>query len=548
MSWKVNVEKKRAQLNAKIPSEWRIDGGKLELLKAEKKNLDLNLDKLCTEAENEITHSTILKLRDELIVKNLTCYEIAIAFCHRAALAHQVINCLSEIMFEEALKKAQKLDEQRPDFLPPLYGIPISLKDQCNVEGVDSTCGYLGRAFKPKKREEESLIVRHLREQGAILYVKTTVPSSMMATDTVSNTFGITLNGLNQNFSPGGSSGGEGALIAARGSLLGLGTDIGGSIRIPSSYHGLYGLKPTDSRLPYLRVDNSFQGRELIPSVIGPLARNLDDLRYFMDVMVNICKPWIDDVKCVPYHFDSKSKELHKNYVVGIWYGDGVITLPPGDVRALRMCEDLINSTLGMKAIRWEVPVEVNKELHEIAMDTDIADAGIEIRREFEASGEPIIDILKPVILEKGAEACSVNQWWALNKRTYEAKIAYREYYNSLEPTERPDVIISPLTLTPFRPGDMLATTLRYILFVNVLNFPSLAVPITKFNRNVDGQMDTSKAQTEEDRIVSNYWNELISSDSIQDFPLSLQIMSPTYDDNEVCTFGSWLMQNLQIS
>lgn len=314
MSWQLKVNEKRHQLRSKIPSEWILDDQTLKDLKDHKKDLASKLDDLCTDEENSITHSTILKLKELIAVKEVTCFDVSYAFCHRAALVHQVVNCLSEIMFSEALVRAKELDNDRPTALPPLYGIPISVKDQCNVENVDTTLGYLSRAFKPKTKDEESLIIKHLREQGAILYVKTTVPSSMMATDTVSNTFGITLNGLNQAFSPGGSSGGEGALISAGGSLLGLGTDIGGSIRIPSSYHGLYGLKPTHSRLPYLRVDNSFEGRELIPSVIGPIAKDLDDLRYFMDVMVNVCKPWEEDIKCTPYLFDSQAKDFHKDY------------------------------------------------------------------------------------------------------------------------------------------------------------------------------------------------------------------------------------------
>lgn len=545
MSWEDELERKRDQLSAKIPSEWRLDESTIKILKNDKTDLSTNLDLLCPKAENSITQSTILQLKQKLESEELNCYDVAYAFCHRAALVHQVVNCLSEIMFDHALETAKRLDENRPDILPPLYGIPISLKDQCNVEGVDTTLGYLRRAFAPKNKQQESLIVQYLREQGAILYVKTTVPSSMMATDTVSNTFGITLNGLNQNFSPGGSSGGEGALIAAGGSLLGLGTDIGGSIRIPSSYHGLFGLKPTHGRVPYLRVDNSFEGRELIPSVIGPLAKNLDDLRYFMGVIINICKPWVDDVKCSPYQFDCITVEPHKDYIVGIWYGDGVITPPPSDIRALKMCENIVNSTPGFKAVKWEPPTDLHKELHDIAMEADIADAGIEINGEFKASGEPLLDILKPVVLEDGTLACTVNQWWQLNKRAYDARTAYREYYNSFGPSGKPDVIIGPITLTPFKPGDMLKTTLRYILLVNVLNFPSLAVPVTKVDSKTDGLMDITKALNEEDAIVSGYWNDLIGSKCVENFPVSLQIMSPMYDDNEVCKFGSWLTKQL---
>lgn len=138
-TWKERVQLKRKQLKNKIPDEWKLDNGTIKRLKDDKKNLIKNIDDLCSSADNQITHSTIIKLREKLNAKQLTCYEITSAFCHRAALIHQVVNCLSEIMFLEALKQADYYDKHRPTTLPPLYGIPISLKDQCNVRG----CRYL---------------------------------------------------------------------------------------------------------------------------------------------------------------------------------------------------------------------------------------------------------------------------------------------------------------------------------------------------------------------------------------------------------------------
>ncbi|CAI4058609.1 hypothetical protein SKDZ_04G4470 [Saccharomyces kudriavzevii ZP591] len=539
-TWKEKALLKKNQLNSKIKDEWKLDNATMRRLKNDKKNLTKNIDDLCPFSENQITHSTIIKLREKLKARELTCHEITFAFCHRAALIHQVVNCLSEIMFSEALKLADYQDTHRPTTLPPLYGIPISLKDQCNVEGVDTSLGYLSRTFKPKTKKEESLIVTFLRDLGALIFVKTTVPSSMMATDTESNTFGYTYNSINLEFSSGGSSGGEGSLIGAHGSLLGLGTDIGGSIRIPSSYQGLFGLKPTFGRVPYLKVDNSFEGRETIPSVIGPLAKDLLDLRYFMSCIINTCKPWVQDVKCIPYHFDSTTNELHKNYVVGIWYGDGIIDLPPSDIRALKMCENLVNNTEGMKAVQWKPSSELSGELFDIANEADVADSGNEIKGEFELSGEPLLDILKPMVLIDGRPPYTVNEWWDLTKRVYNAQQSMRDYYLSFPESDRPDVIISPTTLMPFRPGDMLKTTLRYILLFNVLNFPSLSIPAGSVNCQVDGLMDISSALNTEDKMIRTYWNDLIESGDIEGFPIGLQVVSPTFDDSEVCKFASW--------
>lgn len=544
MTWTEEVEKKRAQLYAKIPIDWRLSEKTIKELKDDNTNLIKNLDELCPESENAITNCTLLQLKEKIAKKEFTCYDVTWAFCHRSALIQQVVNCLTEIFYDEALSTSKKYDEERPEVLPPLFGIPISLKDQCNIEGVDTTLGYLRRAFKPKTKEDESLMVTLLRKAGAILYVKTTVPPSMMATETVSNVFGYTSNSINTKFATGGSSGGEGTLIAAHGSPLGLGTDIGGSIRIPSSYHGLVGLRPSTKKVSYLRVDNSWEGRELITSVIGPLTRDIKDLRYFMDLVANDFKPYEEDINCVPFHFDCKDNAFEDDFVVGIHYGDGLITPPSSDIRALKKCADIINSIPGFRAVKWDPSTELNKELYDLAFETDLADAGIEIKGELDATGEPLPPILDQMVIDFKNQY-TVNQWWDLSRRITDAKLKYRKYLNSWDPKDRPKIVISPSTLYGFKPGDMMLAPLKYILFVNLLDVPSLSFPVTKFNSKLDGKMDVSKALNDEDKQTMEYFNSLVDSNDYENFPISLQMFSPTFSDNDVCKFGELLLKKL---
>ena len=131
-------------------------------------------------------------------------------------------------MFEEALKQARELDELlRKTGKPkgPFHGLPISIKDNFFIEGKDSTLGFVSLANKPA--EKNSPLIDILIEAGAVLYVKTNVPTAMMIAETVNNLFGRTVNPLNRNLTSGGSSGGESALIAFGGSALGVGSDIG---------------------------------------------------------------------------------------------------------------------------------------------------------------------------------------------------------------------------------------------------------------------------------------------------------------------------------
>jgi Asp-tRNA(Asn)/Glu-tRNA(Gln) amidotransferase A subunit family amidase len=150
----------------------------------------------------------------------------------RAAVAQQALNCLTEIFFNEAIQRAEFLDDEfqktgRP--IGPLHGLPVSLKDCFNFAGIDSTIGMTGHAFQPEKRN--SVVVDILLRLGAVLYVKTNVPQSMMTPDTENFTFGRTRNPRSKHLTAAGSSGGLGALVAFRGSLAGIGTDAGGSVR-----------------------------------------------------------------------------------------------------------------------------------------------------------------------------------------------------------------------------------------------------------------------------------------------------------------------------
>ena len=150
-------------------------------------------------------------------------------------------NCLHETFFAAALEDAKKLDEyfeKHKAPVGPLHGLPVSLKDQFHVKGVETSMGYVGwigtfqgKTGTGREKNFESEMVKGLRRLGAVLYCKTSVPHTLMTGETVNNIVGYTYNPKNRYLSTGGSSGGEGALIGLRGSPVGFGTDIGGSVR-----------------------------------------------------------------------------------------------------------------------------------------------------------------------------------------------------------------------------------------------------------------------------------------------------------------------------
>lgn len=133
--------------------------------------------------------------------------------------------------------------------------------------------GYV--SWLGKYEDDDSILVRLLLKAGAVFYMKTSVPQSLMCCETLNNIIGRTVNPYNKNWSCGGSSGGEGANIAFRGGVIGVGTDIGGSIRVPAAFNFLYGLRPSHGRLPYGKMANSMEGQETVHSVCGPITHSV---------------------------------------------------------------------------------------------------------------------------------------------------------------------------------------------------------------------------------------------------------------------------------
>ncbi|KAL8866321.1 MAG: hypothetical protein Q9198_008940, partial [Flavoplaca austrocitrina] len=272
--WRDVAKAKLESINESIPLAWR-----LPFIPRSEEQRDVTggyIQQYLSKEEIEITETDARTIVEYTSAGRWATETVTRAFCHRASLAHQLT------FFDAAIEDAKSLDayylkNQKP--IGPLHGLPVSLKDQFHVKGVETSMGYVGwiGTFQGKKgtgKEKvfESELVKELRDLGAVLYCKTSVPHSLMTGETVNNIIEYTWNPKNRNLSCGGSSGGEGALIGLRGSPVGFGTDIGGSIRIPAAFNGLYGLRPSAGRLPYYGMANSMDGQNSVLSVVGPLA------------------------------------------------------------------------------------------------------------------------------------------------------------------------------------------------------------------------------------------------------------------------------------
>lgn len=267
--------------------------------------------------------------------------------------------------------------------LGPLHGLPISLKDQFHVKGVDTTMGYVGwiggnLGIEPDKTYTvESQIVTELLSLGAVLYCKTSLPQTLLFGETKNNIIGQTLNPINQNLSCGGSSGGEGALMALGGSSVGVGTDIGGSLRIPAGFCGIFSMKPTSNRLSYRDVANTNPGQDTYRSTIGFMGTSIDALEVVFKAVLGT-EPWMKDPAVIPIPFRKEVMESHQGRAdkkdnakfgerplkMGVLWCDGMVGLHPPVLRGLKVvvealkkaghkvCADKRGESLGLTNVR----------------------------------------------------------------------------------------------------------------------------------------------------------------------------------------------------
>ncbi|OAB44800.1 amidase [Paenibacillus glacialis] len=208
------------------------------------------------------------------------------SFIERIQRVHKDINAIAIMMFENALSEAQSCDELVANgvSLGPLHGVPVTIKESIHIAGTPSTWGIQG---KDELLEEDDPSVARLKNAGAIILAKTNAMQLLMGCETFNPIYGRTNNPWNLERTSGGSSGGEGAAIAYMCSVLGLGTDIGGSIRTPAHFCGIHGLKPTPRIIPQhppKGISHIQKGASSMSS-IGPMARTVDDLKLAFEIL-----------------------------------------------------------------------------------------------------------------------------------------------------------------------------------------------------------------------------------------------------------------------
>ncbi len=291
-----------------------------------------------TPLESTIINRSASDIVDSIKSGSLKSTDVLKAYGKKAIEAQNEHNCLTEIMINDAEILARDIDtifragdKKYKDVFRPLAGFPVSLKDLIGVEGYDTSMGYVNKCFNPPKAD--SAIVRLLKDAGAIPFVKTNVPYTMLSFESYNHIWGRTENPIKHGYTTGGSSSGEACLLAAGGSRLGVGSDVGGSVRIPAHFCGIYTLKCSSNRFPrYGNGTTRPGGSAGVPVSFSPMASTLGDLKFLSKSVIDM-KPWKYDNECAKLPW--QKLDMPSKLKIGVMNHDGIAPPSPACSRAL---------------------------------------------------------------------------------------------------------------------------------------------------------------------------------------------------------------------
>lgn len=329
---------------------------------------------------NEYLDWSATEIARRIAAREVSAREVCTAYIARCEQTNRALNAFTWTRFEAALQDASALDEQlaRGAEVGSLAGVPFTAKDCFLVAGATANVGLAEfRGTRNDVSPETAFVVQRLQQAGGVLLGKTNVPQLMLWHECDNPVNGRTNNPWDLQRTPGGSTGGEAAIIAAHGSALGLGNDLGGSIRIPAAWCGVHGLKPTMHRLPNCGSRSTFQGLEAMVTSIGPMARDVKDLEWAMRVL---CEP------AVEYHLPEHAAPAWRGrgsvsidgMRIATWLDDGLLRPSAAIERAVREAGSALVQQ-GAIVETYELPM--GAELLDCYVGLMQADGGADLRR-----------------------------------------------------------------------------------------------------------------------------------------------------------------------
>jgi Asp-tRNA(Asn)/Glu-tRNA(Gln) amidotransferase A subunit family amidase len=304
---------------------------------------------------SEIVFEPLIELARQVRARKISPVELVQAHLERIERLNPKLNAFVQVDAERARKQAKAAEaalasRAAADSLGALHGVPVSIKSSIDVEGLGCECG--SRLRKGMMAPSDAPLVARLRAAGAIILGNTNVPEFLMAYETDNLLHGRTNNPWDFERTPGGSSGGEAAAIAAGCSAGGVGSDGGGSIRVPAHYSGICGLKPTPGRVPSTGHFPGSAGPFAYLGVVGPMARTVRDVERLFEVMAG---PDPGDPASAPVPLRRITGDEIRKQRVAYFTDDGVTPVTPETAAAVRKAAEALRAQ-GFQVDEWVPP------------------------------------------------------------------------------------------------------------------------------------------------------------------------------------------------
>jgi Asp-tRNA(Asn)/Glu-tRNA(Gln) amidotransferase A subunit family amidase len=427
-----------------------------------------------------IHYLSLAKIASKIRAKDISPREVVEHHLRRTADLQPRLNAFVHV--DEACARAQAQAAEaavmRGDVLGPLHGVPLTMKSCIDVAGWPCAAGSLLR--NDNVPSTDAVLVQRLRRAGAILLGNTNTPEFLMAYETDNRLNGKTSNPWNTEYSAGGSSGGEAAAIAAGCSAGGVGSDGGGSIRVPAHFGGICGLKPTPGRIAsngHYPAGNSAFGWL---GVVGPMARAVDDLKILFEVLRG---PDAGDALTSPVQISTALSSGKKQLRIGILEGDGLGSVTPETQLAVRQAAQFL-------AYPGFILEPLRLSNLERVLELWWFFFGSVISQLFAGEIHGRENFLSPIFRDylEAARGSSPSPPMTMERFVGMCAARDRERARILEAMRDVPILLSPVCAAPaflhgegnWKPGTGYRDSMRHSQWLNLAGFPGVTVPIGK--------------------------------------------------------------------
>jgi Asp-tRNA(Asn)/Glu-tRNA(Gln) amidotransferase A subunit family amidase len=427
---------------------------------------------------SELIKGSVTEMARAVREREVSPVELVQAHIERAEAVNPAINAIVLPRYEEALEEARAAEHALSNGTEPgpLHGVPYTAKECIEVAGMP--CCDASRIFEGNVSTQDAVVVESLRDAGAILLGKTNIPEFAFHYDSNNLVYGATLNPHDRSRSVGGSSGGEGAALASGMSAFGIGSDYGGSIRVPCHFNGVVGIKPGRDVVPYT---GHFPPQHPVSimrwSMIGPMARYVEDLELLLPIFARPDLTRASDI--MSRSFERTSAD---GMPVAVFEDDGLAPVEESCRQAVRMAAEALRAE-GHDVVQERPPHQA--EVREAFVAVALAETAA---------------MLRPFIGDRVGELSP--QIARVIGQTEEADLALAHYLGRMvqvtelehivyEWLERHPIAISPIASIPAFPVGTETLTLddqeyeeidlfSLSTYANALALPAAAVPVTR--------------------------------------------------------------------